>query len=283
MTDPQNLPELEPQASDESSIETRSKRQEKSITRNVEWFVNDFLPWSLGGLGGVGVIGFIAHSQILEAIVTFLVTVVVVSWAKYTCSFTRTFSTIAGKRGDQDAKSLAQWIGNGGQNIAEVLRWYCSGFTKKYLKDQAVDCQDLDTEGLSPTDLRIPMLREVFVPLRLSGPVGRAIDEHDLTERELKRLRNAERDEVLGDLGLAATIEERAVLSTNRCSSKRWLWKNYITPTYCFDLWFRRISRLEILDPEISDSEASALFVETSELSQGDGSSDDRTVTETHS
>lgn len=173
MTDQQNLPELEGHDSDESEIETRSKRQEKSITRNVEWFVNDFLPWSLGGLGGVGVIGFIVHSQVLEAGVTFVVTVVVVSWAKYSRSFTKTISTIAGKRGEQDAKSLAKGLGNGTGIVVEALKWQFSGFTGQYLKFQRQKFEDLETEGFNRAEAKTLQLQEVFVPSLLRSPTDR--------------------------------------------------------------------------------------------------------------
>jgi GUN4-like/NACHT domain len=189
-----NLPPSEDPSSDDSAaIEQQSKRQEKTIARNVEWFINDFLPWSLGGLGGAGVIGFIIHSQVFNAIVTFVVTVIVASWAKYNRNFTRTLSTIAGKQADQDALSLAGWLGNGRKSFVEMLGWYCSGFTRQYLRDQAVDCRDLDTEGLNPVDLRIPMLTEVFVPLKLSGPREQRLSVDGLTKREVKRLQDEEK------------------------------------------------------------------------------------------
>lgn len=190
----QNLPEVRSTNDDDVAIEHHSNRRETTIARNVEWFINDFLPWSIGGLGGFGVIGFILHSQVFHALITFVVTVVVAAWAKYSRNFTRTFATIAGKRGAKDAQSLAGAIGNGWKNVAETWNWYSSGFTKQYLKDQAVDCRDLDTEGFRPTDLRIPMLREVFVPLRLSGPMGREFSPKDLTQRELKQLQKEEQD-----------------------------------------------------------------------------------------
>jgi hypothetical protein len=179
---------------DEDDANALSTRQEKSIARNVEWFMNEALPPVIGGLGGFGVLHFVLKSQVMEAIVTFLLTVIVTAWAKYSRNFTRTFATIAGKRGEQDAKSLASWIGNSGKILAETARWYFSGFTNQYLRDQAGDCRDLETEGLNPTDLRIPMLKEVFVPLKLVGPGEQQFDRAELTRRELKRLQNADRD-----------------------------------------------------------------------------------------
>ena len=190
----ENLPEATSIDSESTEIESQSPTQQKAIARRVSWFVNDFLPWSLGGLGAVGVIGFVMNSQVFYAIVTFVMTVVVAAWAKHSRNFTRTFATIAGKRGEKDARSVAGAIGNGWKNVVETCQWYGSGFTKQYLKDQAVDYRDLDTEGFRPTALRIPMLREVFVPLRLSSPMKREFSPKDLTQRELKQLQKEERD-----------------------------------------------------------------------------------------
>ena len=205
----ENLPEATPIDSESTDLESQSPTQQKTIARQMGWFMNDFLPWGLTGVGGAGAIHFLRQSQWLEAIVTFGVTLVVASWTKYSRGFVQTFSTIAGKRGEKDARSMAGAIGNGWKNVAETWNWYSSGFTKKYLKDQSVDCRDLDTEGFRPTDLRIPMLREVFVPLRLSGPAGREFSPKDLTQRELKQLQKEEQDSL--DIAVAMSIRTQVL------------------------------------------------------------------------
>ena len=171
MTDEQNLPEAD--TGEKGAIVYQSKRQEKTIARNVEWLVNDLLPPLLGGFGGVGVIGFVIHSQIFEAIVTFGVTVVVASWAKYSRNFTRTFSTIAGKRGEKDAKSLAKGMGYGVGVAVEAAKWQFSGFTGQYLKSQRQKFEDLDTEGFNRAEAKTLQLQEVFVPSLLRSPTDR--------------------------------------------------------------------------------------------------------------
>ena len=185
MSDEQmNLPEAEEQDSEESAIEHQSKRREKTVARNVEWFINDCLPPLLGGFGGVGVIGFMIHSQVFEAIVTSVVTVVVASWAKYSRSFTKTISTIAGKRGEQDAKSLAKGLGNGVGILVEAIKWQFSGFTGQYLKFQRQKLEDLETEGFNRAEAKTLQLQEVFVPSLLRSPTDRQEFERSQKEHD---------------------------------------------------------------------------------------------------
>jgi predicted NACHT family NTPase len=166
----QDLPEASAPDSKEVELDKQSASQQKAISRQVEWFMQDFLPWGLGGMGGITGLHFLMQSKVLEAIVTFVVTLGVASWMKYSKNFIKTFSTIAGKRGDEDARSLAQGIGHVGSVTAEALKWKFSRFINQYLDYQAHDCRDLETEGFGLADARIPMLQEVFVPLRLASP-----------------------------------------------------------------------------------------------------------------
>jgi len=63
---------------------------------------------------------------------------------------------------------LSKWL----DSLDQALKWQFSNFDAKYLRCQGLDCQDYKPEGMEQrSGIFTPMLREVFVPLKLSGDV----------------------------------------------------------------------------------------------------------------
>lgn len=131
----------------------------------VQQFVNALIRWMpLGGSGWLFV-SYLLQQEWLLTLVTFPVTAVTAVWAAYSQQFIEQLQEIYGQRGKADANKLVAWM----DSINEALKWQFSGFEAKYLECQRLDCQEEDPEGMKNEGLFTPLLREVFVSLRLSA------------------------------------------------------------------------------------------------------------------
>jgi hypothetical protein len=105
---------------------------------------------------------FLLKQEWAQVLITFPVTIVTAVWAAYTKSFVERLSEIYAEKGKQGADDLTQWLGS----LDEALKWQLSGFDARYLKCQREDCQRDRPDGINQDF--IPLLQEVFVPLRLT-------------------------------------------------------------------------------------------------------------------
>jgi GUN4-like/NACHT domain len=173
--------------SPESSAKTLEKPVETSIEKHVSQrserrFVQRSLQsiarWSpLAGTSGAFV-SFLIQQDWMIAALLFPVTAVSGVWAAYSQNFVARLAEIYAERAKKDADSLVAWL----DSCDQALKWQFSGFDHKYLKLQAKLYQEYKTEGFNPDRITIPMLEEVFVPLRLSGYIAdsRLTEEHFL-------------------------------------------------------------------------------------------------------
>ncbi|NJN71814.1 MAG: hypothetical protein HC799_02845 [Limnothrix sp. RL_2_0] len=97
----------------------------------------------------------------LEAVVAGVLLVPTVIWAKAAEGFIDEFGIASKRWGQNTGKALAQAL-----ELSVLQR--LSGLEKKYIRAQGVKCQELEIDGfqLSEEDY-IPLLEQVFVPLRL--------------------------------------------------------------------------------------------------------------------
>ena len=131
----------------------------------VQQSVNALIRWMpLGGSGWLFV-SYLLQQEWLLTLVTFPITAVTAVWAAYSQQFIEQLQDIYGQRGRSDANKLVAWM----DSADEALKWQFSGFEARYLECQRLDCQEDDPEGMKNEGLFTPLLREVFVPLRLSG------------------------------------------------------------------------------------------------------------------
>jgi predicted NACHT family NTPase len=96
-----------------------------------------------------------------------------VAWAAYSKGFLAKLQTLYESRGDKDAESLVNWQ----DKLDQTVKWQLAGTEDKYLRCQGNEVDFSRTEGLNTFK---PLLKDVFVPLELSGTAWRSPDGHDL-------------------------------------------------------------------------------------------------------
>ncbi|MEM9484686.1 MAG: GUN4 domain-containing protein [Cyanobacteria bacterium P01_F01_bin.116] len=134
--------------------------------RWIEQSLNQFIRWApLGGSGSIFV-HFLLQQEWAMSIAMFPVTAVTGIWAAYTESFLARLREIFSERGSKDADAFVARL----DRMDQALKWQLSGFDGKYLERISAACLYSETEGYrQPDDIKIPMLEEVFVPLKFSG------------------------------------------------------------------------------------------------------------------
>lgn len=134
--------------------------------RWIEQALNAFARWAPLGGGSYAFLHFLLQQEWATSILMFPVTVVTGIWAAYTENFVARCREIAGERGRRDVDTLGDRI----NQMDRALRWRFSGFERKYRKLIEAACLYSETEGYrQPDDIKIPLLEEVFVPLKFSG------------------------------------------------------------------------------------------------------------------
>ncbi|MEO1146850.1 MAG: GUN4 domain-containing protein [Cyanobacteria bacterium J06638_22] len=131
--------------------------------------LNLLIQWMpLGGSGWL-FISFLRQQAWAEALIAFPVTLVAAVWAAYTESFVARMREIYAERGRSDADALMK-----------LLERLNQSFTKpdaRYLQCQGAECLYNDIEGYrQPNDIKVALLKDVFVPLELSASFSRSVD-----------------------------------------------------------------------------------------------------------
>jgi predicted NACHT family NTPase len=161
--------------------ETKSEKEEDVIAlpaqaKTQKWLNTatiTLIQWFPLGSSGWLLVSFIKDSQIMQALITFPLTGLAVAWAAYSKGFLAKLQTLYESRGDKDAESLVNWQ----DKLDQSVKWQLAGTEDKYLRCQGNEVDFSRTEGLSTFK---PLLKDVFVPLELSGTAWRSPDGHDL-------------------------------------------------------------------------------------------------------
>ena len=161
--------------------ESKSDKKEEAIAlpaqaKTQKWLNNatiTLIQWFPLGSSGWLLVSFIKDSQIMQALITFPLTGFAVAWAAYSKGFLTKLQTIYEGRGDKDAESLVNWQ----DKLDQAVKWQLAGTEDKYLRCQGNEVDFSRTEGLNTFK---PLLKDVFVPLELSGNPWRSPDGHDL-------------------------------------------------------------------------------------------------------
>ncbi|NEQ74010.1 MAG: hypothetical protein F6K23_13755 [Okeania sp. SIO2C9] len=160
----------EPSQSQTPSVEAERKIAQKFVSGTTQAFIQ-WVP--LGGSGGL-LFSFLLNQEWLQALITFPVTIATVVWARYTEGFLTQLGAVYQERGKDDAKSLMTFL----NKLDETMRWQLAGTKNQYLQYQKNDCLHYTTEGVAKTFK--PLLKDVFVPLGLSGDFIRGAEGEDL-------------------------------------------------------------------------------------------------------
>ncbi len=97
----------------------------------------------------------------LEAVVAGVILVPTVIWAKFSEGFLEEFGIASTRWGQNTGKALSQAL-----ELSVLQR--LSGLEDKYIRAQGLKCQELEIDGFQLSDEHcIPLLEQVFVPLRL--------------------------------------------------------------------------------------------------------------------
>ncbi|MDY7004824.1 MAG: GUN4 domain-containing protein [Cyanobacteriota bacterium] len=152
------------------SVETERKIAQKFVSGTTQAFIQ-WMP--LGGSGGL-LLSFLLNQEWVKALITFPVTIATVVWARYTEGFLTQLGAVYQERGKNDANSLMTFL----NKLDETMRWQLAGTKNKYLQYQKNDCLHYTTEGVAKTFK--PLLKDVFVPLGLSGDFFRGAEGEDL-------------------------------------------------------------------------------------------------------
>lgn len=153
---------------DSSDLPAQAKTQKWFNTATltlIQWFPMGSSSWLL--------FSFLKDSQITQALITFPLTALSVAWAAYSKGFLAKVQSIYEERGDKDATNLVAWQ----DKLDQAIKWQLAGTEGKYLRCQGNEVDFSRTEGLNTFK---PLLKDVFVPLELSGSAWRSPDGHDL-------------------------------------------------------------------------------------------------------
>ena len=143
------------------------KDEKKAARKWIEGSAKNFIRWMpLGGSGGL-LLNFLFQQEWVLALISFPATILTVIWAAYSESVLTRFSEVYAERGKQDVDSFMAWMEKTDKVIKETIKWQLAGVEAKYLQCQGNACVYYTTEGT--ISIFKPLLKDVFVPLELSG------------------------------------------------------------------------------------------------------------------
>ena len=163
-----------PDSNNQQSSESNLPTFEAETKAAGEWVKNiaqTLIQWMPTGGSGWIFVSFLLEQEWIMALITFPVTIVAVIWARYSTSVLTRLGEIYQQRGRKDVDDLMSWLQKVDKDIKEAIKWQLAGTEDKYLRCQGNACRQYMTEGLSSTFK--PLLKDVFVPLSLSGDFWR--------------------------------------------------------------------------------------------------------------
>ena len=151
---------------------------ERKVARKyIQGTAQSLIQWMPMGGSGWALVSFLRQQDWGMALLMFPVMCVTVIWAAYTKSVLTRLEEVYQQRGREDVDSLMSWQ----KKLDEAIRWQLAGTDDKYLRCQGNACLYHSTEGLASTFK--PLLKDVFVPLDLSGDFFRGVDGEPLPMR----------------------------------------------------------------------------------------------------
>jgi predicted NACHT family NTPase len=152
---------------------TKFKSERQLAGGLVQGIGQALIQWMPVGGSGAVFLTFLLQQNWLMAIVIFPVTVITVFLATFTDGLLSKIQEIAKRMAEESGTFLEKWL----RAILEGVRWQLAGTEANYLKCQGLEVSQSKIEGLSTFK---PSLKDVFIPLELSGEFWRSPDGHNL-------------------------------------------------------------------------------------------------------
>ncbi|MGK7925194.1 MAG: GUN4 domain-containing protein [Spirulina sp.] len=152
-----------------SDLEVHQNMARKFLQGTAQTFIQ-WMP--MGGSGWI-LVSFAKEQEWLMALLMFPVMAVSVVWANYTKSVLERLSELSRDRGREDVNQLVAFK----ERLDLAIAWQLAGTDNNYLRCQGNACLFDTAEGLTATFK--PLLKDIFVPLELSGDFFRG-SEGDL-------------------------------------------------------------------------------------------------------
>ena len=152
--------------------------EEKLARKWLQKGTQSLIQWMPTGGSGWLLASFIREQEWVNALITFPVMIVTVVWAAYTESFLTQLREVYKEKGKEDVIKLKAWFDKTDQAIKQAIKWELAGTEEKYLRYQSNACLLYTTAGLNSTFK--PLLKDIFVPLELSGNFLRGTDGDNL-------------------------------------------------------------------------------------------------------
>ncbi|MDJ0719615.1 MAG: NACHT domain-containing protein [Prochloraceae cyanobacterium] len=166
-------------------VESEEKQEKKKENSNFQQehekslgLISQLVRYAPTG-GSLWILGsFIKEQDWLSTLITFPLMVIMVAWSAYSKSFLLKIQERMKERGKEDADSLMAQFQKLDSAIKEAIKWQLAGVEDKYLKSQGNACLYYTTEGSQSTFK--PLLKDVFIPLELSGDFFRDSTGEDI-------------------------------------------------------------------------------------------------------
>jgi hypothetical protein len=164
----------ESKSEDEKDSELTKFKSERQLAGGlVQGIGQALIQWMPVGGSGAVFLTFLLQQNWLMAIVIFPVTLITVFLATFTDGLLSKIQEIAKRMAEESGTFLEKWL----RAILEGVRWQLAGTEANYLKCQGLEVSQSKIEGLSTFK---PSLKDVFIPLELSGEFWRSPDGHNL-------------------------------------------------------------------------------------------------------
>jgi hypothetical protein len=164
----------ESKSEDEKDSELTKFKSESQLAGGfVQGIAQALIQWMPVGGSGAVFFTFLLRQDWLMAIVTLPITAIAVFWAAFTGGLLSKIQEIAKSMGEKSGTFLGKWL----RAILEGIFWQLIRTEANYLKCQGLEVSQSKTEGLSTFK---PSLKDVFIPLELSGEFWRSPDGHNL-------------------------------------------------------------------------------------------------------
>ncbi|MBP0017346.1 MAG: GUN4 domain-containing protein [Cyanobacteria bacterium SBLK] len=129
----------------------------------IHGVAQNLIQWMPMGGSGAAFLSFAIEQDWVMALLMFPVMAVSVVWANYTKSFLGRLSEISSDRGREDVNALVAFK----ERLDRAIAWQLAGTDDQYLRCQGNACLRDTAEGVTSTFK--PLLKDIFVPLELSG------------------------------------------------------------------------------------------------------------------